>query len=253
MTLVEMEGVSKSFWIPDERRDTIREHVFAAFRPRPLRRLQVLESVSLSLRRGEALGIMGANGCGKSTLLKILCGIYVADAGRVETRAPLTPILELGIGWNPELDAVDNIYLIGSIMGMTLPELRRSIDGILRFAELEPFARLQLKHYSSGMAARLAYSVAFRAVRDVLVLDEIFAVGDAGFRTRCEERYRQLRSAGHSAILVSHDPRIISTFCDRAVLLDHGRVVVDGPAPDVARQYQSLLVPTVVAPASHRD
>ena len=120
MTLIELQDVSKSFWIPDERRDTIREHVFGAFRPRPLRELRVLQSVSLALSRGEALGLMGGNGAGKSTLLKILCGIYVADSGRVLANAAITPILELGVGWNPELDAIDNIYLMGTIMGLSL-------------------------------------------------------------------------------------------------------------------------------------
>jgi ABC-2 type transport system ATP-binding protein len=243
MVVIELDSVSKSFWIPSEQRRTIREHVFAALRPRPLRRLDVLRSVSLSLRRGEALGLMGANGSGKSTLLKILCGIYVPDAGRVVTRAPITPILELGIGWNPELDAVDNIYLIGTLMGMSLGELRRAVDPILAFAELRQFARLQLKHFSSGMSARLAYAVAFHAVRDVLVLDEILAVGDAGFRVRCEERYRDLRADGRSTVVVSHDPRIISTFCDRALLLDGGDVVCDGPAAIVAEEYLSRMTP----------
>jgi ABC-type polysaccharide/polyol phosphate transport system ATPase subunit len=237
MNVIEMHGVTKSFRIPDERRDTVREHVFAAFRPRPLRELRVLRSVSLAVRSGEALGVMGANGSGKSTLLKILCGIYPPDAGRVVTRASMTPILELGIGWNPELDAVDNVYLIGAVMGLSLAELRRDLDDILAFAELRPFARMHLKHYSSGMAARLAYAVAFRAVRDVLVLDEILAVGDAAFKQRCEDRYRELRAAGRSAVVVSHEPHIIRSFCDRALLLENGEVACEGPAAEIADAY----------------
>ncbi len=248
MNLLELQDVSKSFWIPDERRDTLREHVFAAFRRRHLRELRVLESVSLTLRRGEALGLMGANGSGKSTLLKILAGIYVPDSGRVVVRASITPILDLGIGWHPELDAVDNIYLMGTVMGLTLAELRRDLDEILDFAGLRPYARMRLKHYSSGMAARLAYAVAFRAVREVLLLDEILAVGDAGFKQRCEERYRQLRARGHSTIVVSHNPEMISTFCDRALLLEQGRFVMDGSPRDVAAAYVARLT-EVQAPA----
>jgi len=239
--LVEIAGVSKGFWIPTVQRHTVREHVFAAFRPRRFDRLTVLDNVSFELRRGEALGIMGRNGCGKSTLLKIVCGVYAADRGRVVARAPITPILELGVGWNPDLDAVDNIFLIGSVMGLSLREIRASVDEVLAFAELEKFANLKLKHYSSGMSSRLAYSVAFKAVREVLVLDEIFAVGDAGFKARCEERYRQLRASGRTVLIVSHDPRTIGAFCDRALLLDGGRIVADGQADKVAEQYVSVV------------
>jgi len=240
-SLVEVNGVSKAFRIPSVQRQTVREHVFGVLQPRRFDRLAVLDDVSFELRRGEALGIMGRNGCGKSTLLKIVCGVYPADRGTVVTRAPITPILELGVGWNPELDAVDNVFLIGSVMGLTLREIRASVDEILAFAELEKFANLKLKHYSSGMSSRLAYSVAFKAVREILVLDEIFAVGDAGFKARCEERYRQLRAAGRTVLIVSHDPRTIASFCDRAVLLDGGRIVATGEADKVAERYVSVL------------
>ena len=241
LPLVEVDGVSKAFWIPTVRRETVREHVFGMLQPRRFERLTVLDNVSFELRRGEALGIMGRNGSGKSTLLKVVCGVYPPDRGHVVGRALITPILELGVGWNPELDAMDNIFLIGSVMGLSLREIRASVDEILTFAELEKFANLKLKHYSSGMSSRLAYSVAFKAVRDVLVLDEIFAVGDAGFKARCEERYWQLRAAGRTVLIVSHDPRIIATFCDRALLLDGGRIVAEGRAQQVAERYVSML------------
>lgn len=241
MSLIEVDAVSKAFWIPSVHRETVREHLLALLEPRRFQRLQVLDGVSFDVRRGEALGIMGRNGSGKSTLLKIVCGVYLPDQGRVSARAAITPILELGIGWNPELDAVDNVLLIGSVMGLTLKEIRRSLEEILAFAEIERFANLKLKHYSSGMLERLGYAVAFKAVREVLVLDEIFAVGDAGFKARCEERYRVLRSSGHTAIIVSHDPRIIATFCDRALLLDGGRIVMDASSREVAERYVSLM------------
>jgi ABC-2 type transport system ATP-binding protein len=241
-SIIELAGVSKAFRIPSVRRDTIREHLLGALEPRRFERLQVLDSVSLDVSRGEAVGVMGRNGSGKSTLLKIMCGVFPPDKGRVSARAAITPILELGIGWNPELDAVDNVFLVGSVMGLSLRQIRRGMDEILAFAELERFANLKLMHYSSGMSSRLGYAVAFQAVREVLVLDEIFAVGDAGFRARCEDRYRRLRAQGHTVIMVSHDPRIVSTFCDRAVLLDGGRIVMDGAASDVAGEYLSLLM-----------
>jgi ABC-type polysaccharide/polyol phosphate transport system ATPase subunit len=238
---IEARKISKSFVIPSVRRDTVREHALDLFRRRPVERLQVLTDATFELGKGESLGLMGRNGCGKSTLMKIVSGIYTAEGGTLTVRSPVTPILELGVGWNPDLDAIDNIELLGTLMGLTLRELRSATGEILAFAGLERFARLELRHYSSGMAARLAYAVAFRAVRDVLILDEIFAVGDAGFKERCQDRYRQLHARGHSMLLVSHDPRTIAAFCSRALLLDGGRIILDGPAQDVAAAYVSML------------
>jgi ABC-type polysaccharide/polyol phosphate transport system ATPase subunit len=239
--VLEAVGVSKSFRIPDDPRNTVRQHAMALFRPRRFRELRVLDDVSLALQPGESLGLMGRNGSGKSTLLKILSGIYRPDAGRVVRRAAITPILELGLGWNPELDAIDNVYLIGVVMGMTRSEITHAMDEILSFAEVEAFANLKLLHYSTGMAARLAYAVAFHAVREVLILDEVFAVGDAGFKQRCEDRYRALHRAGHATVLVSHNPLIISGFCQRAVLLENGTIWMDGPAGAVCDEYDRLL------------
>ena len=239
--VIAVRHVTKSFRVPTVRRDTVREHVLGVLRPSRFDTLDVLDDVSFTLRRGEALGVMGRNGCGKSTLLKVVCGIYPPDRGRVEVNAAITPVLELGVGWNVELDAVDNVCLIGSVMGLSLGQIHRRMDSILAFAELERFANLKLKHYSSGMASRLGYAVAFEAVRDILVLDEIFAVGDAGFRRRFERRYQELRANGHAVLMVGHDPSIIARSCDRAVLLDGGKIVMEGVARDVADRYLSLL------------
>jgi ABC-type polysaccharide/polyol phosphate transport system ATPase subunit len=241
MSLIDVRDVAKAFRIPTVKRETLREHLFGLLRPRSFETLSVLDGVTFSVEPGETLGIMGRNGSGKSTLLKILCGIYEADRGTVVVQAPVTPILELGIGWNPELDAVDNTLLLGTVMGMSLAEAKAAVHDILDFAGVERFARLPLKHYSSGMASRLAYSVAFKAVRDILVLDEVFAVGDAEFRARCEARYQELREAGCTVILVSHEPRIITSFCDRAVLLEQGRIVQSGPADAISETYLRLL------------
>lgn len=234
--LIRVEEVAKGFQVPSVRRDTVREHLLGLLEPRHFRRLEVLHSVSLEVRRGESVALMGRNGSGKSTLLKLLCGIYVPDRGRVTVSAPITPILELGVGWNPNLDAIDNILLLGTVMGMTLGEARRATAEILAFAELEEFANLELRHYSSGMASRLAYSVAFKAVKEILVLDEVYAVGDARFRARCEERYQQLKAAGHTVLLVSHDPRAVS-LCDRALLLEGGRVAATGTPTEIYAAY----------------
>jgi ABC-2 type transport system ATP-binding protein len=253
--IIDVNKVSKAFYVPSVRRDTVREHVLDLFRPRPVDRLRVLDDVSFSVHRGETVGMMGRNGSGKSTLLKIISGIYQPDRGVVTVRAPMTPILELGLGWNPELDAIDNIFLIGSVMGMSLRQIRASLDEILAFAELERFANLKLQHYSSGMGARLAYSIAFKAVREILILDEIFAVGDGGFQTRCKNRYHELKAAGHTVLVVSHNPSIINEFCDRVMLLEQGRVRLEGPPEQVCEAYDNvtsahpspLLEPTRVA------
>jgi ABC-type polysaccharide/polyol phosphate transport system ATPase subunit len=241
MTIAEVRSVSKTFNVPSVRRETVREHVFGAFRPRTFERFRVLDDVSFSVEQGETLGIMGRNGSGKSTLLKVLCGIYSPDTGKVQVRAPVTPILELGVGWNPELNAIDNIYLIAGVMGLPLRAIRVQLDEILAFAELERFAELKLKFYSTGMASRLAYAVAFSSVREVLVLDEIFAVGDAGFKAKCEERYRKLRAAGHTVVLVSHDTPAVRKHCDRALLFDAGRIVFEGDPELVASRYVATL------------
>lgn len=227
--------------VPSIRRDTVREHVFGLFRRRRFEKLVVLDDVTFDLRQGETLGIMGRNGSGKSTLLRIISGVYPPDRGRVDLRARITPILELGVGWNPELDAIDNVFLIGAVMGLSQSEIRGSMDDILAFAELERFAKLKLKHYSSGMGLRLAYAVAFRAVREVLVLDEVFEVGDAGFKERCQERYEELHARGHTVVIVSHDPRIIRRYCNRAILLDRGRIVRSGDPNHVADSYLAAL------------
>ena len=247
---VEVVGLRKSFSIPSVHRDTVRDHLLGLFRPRQFQTLRVLDDVALEVPRGETFGLMGKNGCGKSTLLKILCGIYRPDAGTVQVRGAVTPILELGLGWNPELNAIDNVLLIGTVMGLSLREARGSIDAVLAFAELERFANLQLKHYSSGMASRLAYSIAFEAVREILILDEVFAVGDAGFKARCEERYRQLHARGHTVVVVSHDPRIVSTFCSRALLLEEGRVAVSGTGAQVAEAYLARMAAQQRDPAA---
>jgi ABC-type polysaccharide/polyol phosphate transport system ATPase subunit len=239
--LLEVADVSKSFVIPSKRRDTVREHILDFFRPRPTERLDVLRDINFEVRQGETVGLMGRNGCGKSTLLKVISRIYPPDRGRVTLNGGVTPILELGVGWNPELDAIDNVLLIGSVMGLTLRDLHASMDEILAFADLERFANLELRHYSSGMAARLAYAVAFRAVQELLILDEIMAVGDAAFKERCERRYRELHAAGHTILMVSHEPRTIIEFCERALLLEGGRIIVAGRSHEVAQRYYELL------------
>lgn len=239
--VLEVAELRKRFLIPSVRRQTLREHILGLLRPPQVEVLQVLDGVSFAVERGETFGIMGRNGSGKSTLLKIVAGIYRADSGEVRQHAPVTPILELGVGWNTELNALDNILLAGTIMGLSLGELKAATPEILGFAGLERFAQLEVRHYSSGMMARLAFALAFMAVRDVLVLDEIYAVGDAEFQRRCVARFRELRAAGRTIVIVSHQASDIAALCDRAVLLERGRVAVEGSGREVARAYAELL------------
>jgi len=250
MIALEVRDIQKSFSIPAVKLETVREHILNSFKLRKYlndrRELRVLSDVSFSVKAGETVGIMGRNASGKSTLLKIISGIYQPDRGVVHCTMPITPILELGVGWNPELDAIDNIYLLGTVMGLTLQELKTAKDEILEFAGLQDFSRLELKHYSSGMAMRLAYSVAFRAVRGLLILDEVFAVGDMEFKEKCYKRYEEIHQAGHTVLMVSHAPVEIGRFCDRAILLEGGKIVQEGNGQEIASAYiHSLHVENV--------
>ncbi|MBN1664774.1 MAG: ABC transporter ATP-binding protein [Deltaproteobacteria bacterium] len=245
MNALEVTDIHKSFSVPTVRLDTVREHILKGFKLRKhfrkYRELKVLRGISFTVNSGETVGIMGRNASGKSTLLKIISGIYQPERGAVYCEMPITPILDLGMGWNPELDAIDNIYLLGTVMGLTLRELKTAKDEILEFAGLQEFSRLELKHYSSGMAMRLAYSVAFRAVRGLLILDEVFAVGDMEFKERCYKRYEEIHQAGYTVLLVSHNPLEIERFCDRAILLDGGKIVQKGSSQEIAHAYVQSL------------
>jgi ABC-type polysaccharide/polyol phosphate transport system ATPase subunit len=241
MGVIEVKEVSKTFLIPSERRDTVREHAFGILRSRQFTPLEVLRNITFDLDSNEALGIMGRNGCGKTTLLKIIAGIYAPDSGTVSVRAPITPILGLGIGWNGELSARDNICLTATAMGMSLREIKGQLESVLAFADLERFADVQLKFFSSGMSARLAYAIAFKAVQGVLLLDEVFAVGDGAFVARCERQFLSLREQGHPVILVSHQSDIVARFCQRALLIDGGSILMDDRADKVASSYDELM------------
>ena len=240
MRMLEVRGIEKSFVVPDVKRHTVREHLFSGFRRPATRRLEVLRGVTFDVEAGETIGLMGRNGSGKSTLLKILSGVYAPQRGRVSCQGAVTALLELGVGCNPELSARDNVLLLGTLMGLPLRAVDADLEAILSFAELGPFAEQQVKHLSSGMAARLAYSVAFHAVHEVLLVDEVVAVGDAGFKKRCFDRFRLLSEAGRTIVLVSHDPRTVAELCPRALLLEGGQIVRDGTGRAIADAYLEL-------------
>lgn len=201
--------------------------------------IQAVDDVSLTVRRGEFLGVVGRNGSGKSTLLNCVAGIYGVDAGGVAVTGRVSPFLELGVGFSPDLSARDNVMISGTILGLSRAQVRERLDSILAFAELEEFADLPLKNFSSGMKVRLAFSIAIQVDADVLLFDEVLAVGDAAFRDKCFAEFERMKGE-KTIVLVTHSMPMVERFCDRAILLEGGRVVAEGAPADVARRYLEL-------------
>lgn len=234
---LEVHGVSKSFRLAHERRDTFKEHFLHPFRRTDYEVQRALDDISFTVQVGEFFGIVGPNGSGKSTLLKILAGIYRQDSGTVTVNGLLSPFIELGVGFNPELTARDNIKINATLLGLTGAQVRERFDAIVGFAELERFVDRKLKNFSSGMLIRLAYSIAIQVDFDILLLDEVLAVGDAAFQEKCFETFRRFRLAGKTIVLVSHDLGAITDFADRALLVRDGRMERLGAPVDVIDAY----------------
>ena len=201
------------------------------------RTLEALRKVSFDVHRGEFFGIVGRNGSGKSTLLKILASIYRPDSGSIRMAGRPAPFIELGVGFNIELTARENVILNGVMMGLSQREARRRLDAVLDFAELEEFVDLKLKNYSSGMLVRLAFSVMIQAEADILLIDEVLAVGDAAFRQKCEDVFHEMRDSGRTVVLVTHDMSSVQSFCHRAMLIDNGDLREIGDPEEVSEHY----------------
>jgi ABC-type polysaccharide/polyol phosphate transport system ATPase subunit len=234
---IEAIGIEKSFRIPHERRTTIKEYFLHPQRRTTYEENRALDGVSFSVRQGEFFGVIGANGSGKSTLLKILAGIYRADAGIVTVNGKLSPFIELGVGFNPELTGRDNIRVNGALLGLTLREIDERFDAIIAFAELERFVDQQLKNYSSGMQLRLAYSIAIQVPFDILLLDEVLAVGDKDFAEKCFATFDRFRAEGKTVVFVSHDLDTVELFCNRTMLIERGNIRAIGPTEEVLDVY----------------
>ena len=234
---VSVEGVGKEFRLPHERAHTLKERALHPFRRPGAERLQALDAVSFAVAQGEFFGIVGRNGSGKSTLLKCLAGIYKVDRGEIRMRGRLSTFIELGVGFNPDLPARDNVLINGIMLGLSPKEALRRFDSIIAFAELEEFVDLKLKNYSSGMQVRLAFSVMSQVDADVLLIDEVLAVGDAAFQQKCFDVFQRLKDEGKTILFVTHDMAAVNRFCDRAVLLERGRVEVIGAPGDVGARY----------------
>jgi ABC-2 type transport system ATP-binding protein len=235
--VIEARGVSKTFRVPDQRIDSLKERVTHPLARIEHRDLRALHDVSFDVRRGEFFGIVGRNGSGKSTLLKILASIYQADAGTVRMAGRMAPFIELGVGFNPELAALPNVVLNGVLMGLGRREARRRFDAVLDFAELRDFADLKLKNYSSGMMVRLAFAIMVQADADIMLVDEVLAVGDAAFAQKCMDVFHDRRRAGKTVVLVTHDMATVRSLCHRAMLLDEGALQFAGDPEDTALRY----------------
>jgi len=237
---VKVTNLHKSFKLPTERAWGLKQAFFNRLKGiKGYKKQQVLRGISFEVHDGEFLGIVGRNGSGKSTLLKVLSGIYVPDSGKVEINGTLVPFIELGVGFNPELTGRENVYLNGALLGFSNKDMDAMYDEIVDFAELKDFMDQKLKNYSSGMQVRLAFSIAIRARGDILILDEVLAVGDAAFQQKCNDYFEQLHG-NQTIILVTHSMDNVRRFCDRAILIEGGKIVEEGKPDKVAKAYLKL-------------
>jgi len=241
--IVVLKEVYKSFKLPHEKRSGLKQTLLQ-FNKRGYERQHVLNDVSFEIKRGEFFGIVGRNGSGKSTLLKLLAGIYVPDKGTVHIGGSLVPFIELGVGFNPELTGRENVFLNGALLGFNRREVEAIYDDIVEFAELSRFMDQKLKNYSSGMQVRLAFSIAIRARQDILLVDEVLAVGDIRFQNKCYKTFRELKEEGRTIIFVTHDMSAVERFCDRALVLSKGKIEGIYKPQEAATLYEEMNATT---------
>lgn len=238
---ISVKNVSKSFRLPHEQNSGIKQVILNAFKKNKKRGYEtqrVLDDISFDIKKGEFFGIVGRNGSGKSTLLKLISQIYVADRGTIQVNGTLTPFIELGVGFNPELTGRENVYMNGALLGFSNKQMDAMYDEIVQFAELERFMDQKLKNYSSGMQVRLAFSIAIRADTDILVLDEVLAVGDEAFQRKCDTFFRQIKAdKSKTVVLVTHSMESVKKYCDKAVFIRDGKIVTYGDPEDVSNEY----------------
>jgi ABC-type polysaccharide/polyol phosphate transport system ATPase subunit len=234
------QGVDKRFKIPEERSHTLKERALHPLRRTRHEELHALKDISFAVEPGEFFGIVGRNGSGKSTLLKCLAGIYRTDSGNIWCNGRMSTFIELGVGFNPDLAALENVTLNGIMLGLSPREARARYERVIEFAELEEFQDLKLKNYSSGMHVRLAFSVAIQVDADILLIDEVLAVGDAAFQQKCFDVFNRMREEGRTIVFVTHDMGAVTRFCHRAMLLERGEMVDIGDPRDVADRYLEI-------------
>lgn len=240
---ISVKNLHKSFRLPTEQAFGLKQAFFNRLRGiKGYTEQKVLKGLDFEIKKGEFVGIVGRNGSGKSTLLKILAGIYYPEKGEITVNGTLVPFIELGVGFNPELTGRENVYMNGALLGFSNEEMDKMYNDIWKFAELEKFQDQKLKNYSSGMQVRLAFSIAIRARGDILLLDEVLAVGDAAFQKKCNDYFASLKDKKQTVILVTHSMENVKKFCTRAILIEDGKIIEDGNPIEVANKYTKMLI-----------
>jgi lipopolysaccharide transport system ATP-binding protein len=238
--IIELQNVSKVFRLPQEHRTTFKEHLFNLHKGNPYEELWALKNINLEIKKGEFISFIGPNGAGKTTLLRLISKVYVPTRGEVIVEGTTAPFLELGIGFQPELTAKDNIYLYGATLGLTRDVVQERFPDIIHFSELERYINQKVKNFSAGMEARLAFSISAHTDADILLVDEVLAVGDMSFQERCFNLFRKFKDQGKTIIFVSHNLDIVRQFSDRVGLLRNGSLEVLGESQGVISKYLDI-------------
>ena len=242
MDVIVVDSISKQFKIPHQKKTTLFQNMIGVVRRQfDYEQFWALKDVSFEVRRGETFGIIGRNGSGKTTLLKILAKVLYPDTGSLRIDGKVAPFLELGVGFQPELTAKENVYIYSSILGMSNKDVDKKYDEMFQFAELRKFENMRLKNFSFGMYMRLAFSTAIYTNPDNLLIDEVFAVGDEAFQKKCTDKINELRELDKTIVFVSHDLEAVKALCQRSLLLDHGQIVSIGTTEKVINDYLAML------------
>lgn len=241
-TALELKNVGIKFNLSQEKVDSLKEYIIKLLKKELMYdEFWALRDISFSLKKGERLGILGLNGAGKSTLLKIISGVYKPTEGTIRHEGLIAPMLELGAGFDSQYTGAENIFLYGSVLGYSKSYLQEKFDDIVAFSELEKFINVPLKNYSSGMRARLGFAIATIADPDILILDEVLSVGDAKFRKKSEKKIMEMFDRGVTVLFVSHSLEQVQRLCDKAIILEHGRLIASGEIETVAETYKKMI------------